>query len=105
MGDIEREFNRDLANLDDGLIKLVVLSLAHRKKNRLETLKMLLSVAKDIRVIVIKFADRIQYENITHMPKMKQKRCNRNSRCISHHAHRLGIAGVKSKLDDLAFRV
>ena len=106
--DIEKEFNTDLANLVDGLTKISGIEFSTRKEKQAGNfMKMLLSVAKDIRVIIIKFADRMHNMNtITHMPKIKQRRIAIETRDVySPLAHRLGMASVKSKLDDLAFQV
>ena len=106
--DIEKEFNTDLANLVDGLTKISGIEFSSRKEKQAGNfMKMLLSVAKDIRVIIIKFADRMHnMKTITHMPKIKQRRIAIETRDVySPLAHRLGMASVKSKLDDLAFQV
>ena len=108
LGDIEREFNKDLANLVNGLTKISGIEFGTRKEKQAGNfMKMLLSVAKDIRVIIIKFADRMHnMKTITYMPKMKQRRIAIETRDVySPLAHRLGMASVKSKLDDLAFQV
>ena len=105
--DIEKEFDTDLANLVDGLTKISGIEFSTRKEKQAGNfMKMLLSVAKDIRVIIIKFADRMHNMNtITHMPKIKQRRIAIETRDVySPLAHRLGMASVKSKLDDLAFQ-
>ena len=106
--DIEKEFNKDLANLVDGLTKISGIEFSTRKEKQAGNfMKMLLSVAKDIRVIIIKFADRMHnMKTITHMPRIKQRRIAVETRDVySPLAHRLGMASVKSKLDDLAFQV
>ena len=66
-------------------------------------MKMLLSVAKDIRVIIIKFADRMHnMRTIGYLPKLKQYRIAKETRDVySPLAHRLGMATVKSQLDDI----
>ena len=99
---------RDSANLVEGLTKISGIEFSTRKEKQAGNfMKMLLSVAKDIRVIIIKFADRMHNMNtITHMPKIKQRRIAIETRDVySPLAHRLGMASVKSKLDDLAFQV
>ncbi|MFL3013383.1 MAG: RelA/SpoT family protein [Candidatus Neomarinimicrobiota bacterium] len=106
--DIEKEFDKDLANLVDGLTKISGIEFGTRKEKQAENfMKMLLSVAKDIRVIIIKFADRMHnMKTITHMPRIKQRRIAIETRDVySPLAHRLGMATVKSKLDDLSFQV
>ena len=69
-------------------------------------MKMLLSVAKDIRVVIIKFADRIHnMKTIEYLSKIKQRRIAIETRDVySPLAHRLGMSSVKSELDDLSFK-
>ena len=70
-------------------------------------MKMLLSVAQDMRVIIIKFADRLHnMETIKHMPHMKRHRIEVETRDIYVPlAHRLGMSTVKSQLEDLVLSV
>jgi GTP pyrophosphokinase len=70
-------------------------------------MKMLLSVAQDLRVIIIKFADRLHnMETIKHMSKIKQHRIAVETRDVYVPlAHRLGMSSVKSQLEDRVFRV
>jgi len=106
--DLEREFDKDLANLVDGLTKISGIEFSTRKEKQAGNfMKMLLSVAKDIRVIIIKFADRMHnMRTIEHLPKLKQRRIAIETRDVySPLAHRLGMATVKSQLDDLSFKI
>ena len=70
-------------------------------------MKLLLSVAQDLRVVIIKFADRIHnMETITHLPKIKRHRIALETRDIYIPlAHRMGMSSVKSQLEDLVFQV
>lgn len=70
-------------------------------------MKMLLSVAQDLRVIIIKFADRLHnMETIKHMPQIKRHRIAVETRDVYVPlAHRLGMSTVKSQLEDLVFSV
>ena len=105
--DLENEFDKDLANLVDGLTKISGIEFSTRKEKQAGNfMKMLLSVAKDIRVIIIKFADRMHnMKTIEFLPRIKQRRIAIETRDVySPLAHRLGMSSVKSKLDDLAFR-
>jgi len=105
--DLEREFDKDLANLVDGLTKISGIEFSTRKEKQAGNfMKMLLSVAKDIRVIIIKFADRMHnMRTIEYLPKLKQHRIAIETRDVySPLAHRLGMATVKSQLDDLSFK-
>ena len=106
--DLEKEFDKDLANLVDGLTKISGIEFSTRKEKQVGNfMKMLLSVAKDIRVIIIKFADRMHnMETIEYLPRIKQRRIAIETRDVySPLAHRLGMASVKSRLDDLTFKV
>tara|TARA_Y100001970_G_scaffold137161_1_gene168742 strand:- start:1633 stop:3825 length:2193 start_codon:yes stop_codon:yes gene_type:complete len=106
--DLEKEFDKDLANLVDGLTKISGIEFSTRKEKQAGNfMKMLLSVAKDIRVIIIKFADRMHnMRTIEYLPKLKQRRIAIETRDVySPLAHRLGMATVKSQLDDLSFKI
>ena len=106
--DLEKEFDKDLANLVGGLTKISGIEFSTRKEKQAGNfMKMLLSVAKDIRVIIIKFADRMHnMKTIEFLPKLKQRRIAIETRDVySPLAHRLGMATVKSQLDDLAFKI
>ncbi len=106
--DLEKEFDKDLANLVDGLTKISGIEFSTRKEKQAGNfMKMLLSVAKDIRVIIIKFADRMHnMRTIEYLPKLKQHRIAKETRDVySPLAHRLGMAAVKSQLDDLSFKI
>ena len=105
--DLEMEFDKDLADLVDGLTKISGIEFSTRKEKQAGNfMKMLLSVAKDIRVIIIKFADRLHnMETIEFLPKLKQRRIAVETRDVySPLAHRLGMSSVKSQLDDLVFK-
>ena len=105
---LRQEFGDDLANLVDGVTKIGGIRFSTRKEKQAGNfMKMLLSVAKDLRVIIIKFADRLHnMETIKHMSKIKQHRIAVETRDVYVPlAHRLGMSSVKSQLEDLVFRV
>ncbi|MCR5399528.1 MAG: bifunctional (p)ppGpp synthetase/guanosine-3',5'-bis(diphosphate) 3'-pyrophosphohydrolase [Lachnospiraceae bacterium] len=114
--DIEREFGEDVAHLVDGVTKLDDLQLAasvgadkasDRAEMQAENLrKMFLAMAKDIRVIIIKLADRLHnMRTLKHMPVEKQQRIARETLDIySPIAQRLGISRIKVELDDLSLK-
>ena len=117
---IEQEFGKDVALLVDGVTKLQQLpmeyhgggSLSHDKnEERLELQaenlrKMFLAMAKDIRVILIKLADRLHnMRTLRYQPPEKQKRIARETLDIySPLAERLGIARIQIELDDLSLK-
>ena len=101
-------FGNDLGNLVDGLTKISGINYSSRKEKQAGNfMKMLLSVAQDLRVVIIKFADRIHnMETIKHMPRIKRHRIAVETRDIYVPlAHRLGMSSVKSQLEDLVFSV
>lgn len=105
--EISAIFGPDVANLVDGVTKLGGIHFSSREaKQAGNFMKMLLSVAKDLRVIIIKFADRIHnMETIRYMPRIKQHRIAVETRDVyAPLAHRLGMARVKWTLDDLVFQ-
>ena len=108
LDDIVKNFGNDLGNLVDGLTKISEISYSSRKEKQVGNfMKMLLSVAQDMRVIIIKFADRLHnMETIKHMPHIKKHRIAVETRDIYVPlAHRLGMSTVKSQLEDLVLSV
>ena len=105
--DIEEIFGSDVANLVNGASKLGGIHFSSRKaKQAGNFMKMLISVAQDLRVIIIKFADRLHnMSTINHLPRIKQHRIAVETRDVySPLSHRLGMAKVKWLLDDLVLK-
>jgi len=106
--DVAREFSDELAQLVDGVTKLSDIKFrSERDKQAVNFRKMLLSVADDIRVIIIKFADRLHnMRTLKHLPAVKQRRIARETRDVyAPLAHRLGMYRIKSEMEDLIFKI
>jgi GTP diphosphokinase / guanosine-3',5'-bis(diphosphate) 3'-diphosphatase len=104
---IREGFGEEVAHLVDGVTKLDRIQVESKQQQQAETLrKMILAMAKDIRVLVIKLADRLHnMETIEHMPREKQKRIAQETLDIyAPLAHRLGMQQFKLRLEDLGFK-
>ena len=105
---IEQEFNKNVANLVDGVSKLDQLSTTSRTEANAENFqKMILAMAKDIRVIVVKLADRLHnMRTIEYLDMEKQKRIAKETLEIyAPLSHRIGMNNVYRELEDLSFKV
>lgn len=105
--DISREFGSEVASLVEGLTKISHLSFRSSAEEQSENYrKLLLSVAKDARVIIIKLADRLHnMRTLEHLSPERQRRIATETREIyAPLAHRFGMANVKTELEDLAFK-
>ncbi|MBK6495033.1 MAG: bifunctional (p)ppGpp synthetase/guanosine-3',5'-bis(diphosphate) 3'-pyrophosphohydrolase [Gemmatimonadetes bacterium] len=105
--DIAREFGPEVAGLVDGLTKISSLSFRSSVEEQSENYrKLLLSVAKDARVIIIKLADRLHnMRTLEHLQQARRERIATETREIyAPLAHRFGMANVKAELEDLAFK-
>lgn len=105
--EIEKEFGKDVLSLVEAITKLEKLSFYPTEAYRAQNLrKMFIAMAKDIRVIIIKLADRLHnMQTLQYHDEEKQKRIAKETLEIyAPLAHRLGVWDIKWRLEDLAFR-
>ncbi|MEL7833840.1 bifunctional (p)ppGpp synthetase/guanosine-3',5'-bis(diphosphate) 3'-pyrophosphohydrolase [Fodinibius sp. Rm-B-1B1-1] len=107
LDDIEEKFGDIVAHLIDGVTKISGVFKSRNTKQAETFMKMLLSMAEDIRVVLIKFADRLHnMRTIQHLPREKQmQKATETMELYAPLAHRFGLFNIKSQLEDLCFKV
>ncbi len=113
LGTLEREFGFDVARLVDGVTKLKridkiagISPTEPVEARAASTRKMLVAMAEDIRVVMIKLADRLHnMRTLSHLPQVRRERIAQETLDIyAPLAHRLGMSDIKWRLEDEAFR-
>src|SRR5205085_12963 len=107
VADVEREFGKEVAQIVDGLTKIGNLPLNSTQERQVENYrKLLLSIAKDVRVILIKLADRLHnMRTLDYLPEEKRRRISQETMDLyAPMAHRFGMAKMRWELEDLSFK-
>ena len=105
--DVAAEFGKEIAAIVDGVTKIGNISFQSREERQVENYrKLLLSIAKDVRVILIKLADRLHnMRTLDYLPEEKRRRIAQETMDLyAPLAHRFGMAQMRWELEDLSFK-
>jgi guanosine-3',5'-bis(diphosphate) 3'-pyrophosphohydrolase len=105
--DIRKEFGEQVAHIVEGVTKISQIDFATREEQQAENLrKMMLAMVDDIRVVLIKLADRLHnMRTLEHLqPERQQKIAKETLEIYGPIAHRLGMGKIRGELEDLGFR-
>ncbi len=106
--DIERQFGKDVALLVDGVTKITKIDFFSKEEQQAENVrKMFMAMGKDVRVIIIKLADRLHNMRTSDGwdPQKRRDKAKETMDIYAPLAHRLGIRSVKEELEDLSLRI
>jgi guanosine-3',5'-bis(diphosphate) 3'-pyrophosphohydrolase len=107
VADIRQEFGEQVAHIVEGVTKISKIDFATREEQQAENLrKMMLAMVDDIRVVLIKLADRLHnMRTLEHLPPERQQKIAKETLEIyAPIAHRLGMGKIRGELEDLGFR-
>jgi guanosine-3',5'-bis(diphosphate) 3'-pyrophosphohydrolase len=107
ISDIRQEFGEQVAHIVEGVTKISKIDFATREEQQAENLrKMMLAMVDDIRVVLIKLADRLHnMRTLEHLPPERQQRiADETLEIYAPIAHRLGMGKIRGELEDLGFR-
>jgi GTP diphosphokinase / guanosine-3',5'-bis(diphosphate) 3'-diphosphatase len=105
--DIRKEFGEQVAHIVEGVTKIGQIDFSSREEQQAENLrKMMLAMVDDIRVVLIKLADRLHnMRTLEHLPPERQQKIAKETLDIyAPIAHRLGMGKIRGELEDLGFR-
>jgi GTP diphosphokinase / guanosine-3',5'-bis(diphosphate) 3'-diphosphatase len=105
--DIRKEFGEQVAHIVEGVTKISQIDFSSREEQQAENLrKMMLAMVDDIRVVLIKLADRLHnMRTLEHLPPERQQKIAKETLDIfAPIAHRLGMGKIRGELEDLGFR-
>src|SRR5271157_5652688 len=105
--DIHKEFGEQVAHIVEGVTKISKIDFSSKEEAQAENLrKMMLAMVDDIRVVMIKLADRLHnMRTLEHLPPERQQKIARETLEIyGPIAHRLGMGKIRGELEDLGFR-
>jgi GTP pyrophosphokinase len=107
IGDIQKEFGEQVAHIVEGVTKISKIDFATREEAQAENLrKMMLAMVDDIRVVLIKLADRLHnMRTLEHLsPERQHKIAQETLEIYAPIAHRLGMGKIRGELEDLGFK-
>ena len=108
LSEIARRFGQDVSHLVDGVTKITQMSFSTREEQQAENVrKMLLAMSKDVRVMIIKLADRLHNMRTSDgwAPQKQRDKAKETMDIYAPLAHRLGIRTIKEELEDRSLRV